>query len=396
LSENEPICEDDVVVDGDALALLGHVQQWAYRNLVPLSASIELTLRCNIRCLHCYNFDRDEPRAKCGATGAREAPAKPELSTDEILRVMEELRASGCLFLQLTGGEALSHPDLFVFLDHARKLNLSVQLLTNGTMLRPGVAARLASYENLLGVSVSVYGATAEVHDGITQMPGSFRRTWDGIGRLGHLGVTVRVKFILMKQNAHEAAAMRAEADRRGLPYLVDVNITSRHDGTRGSLATRMDRAQIEALYRGPLADLAHRGPRKPTEESFPCNCARGNVGITATGDVVPCVSVPWAAGNVREQPFAEIWRSSPVFERIRGLKIADYEHCAPCAHQSYCRRSRGAAMTASGSYTGIDPFVCAQAEIAHEIADERAAAAASASATADAPRVRARLAVVR
>ena len=118
MSENEPICEDDVVVDGDALALLGHVQQWAYRNLVPLSASIELTLRCNIRCLHCYNFDRDEPRAKCGATGAREAPAKPELSTDEILRVMEELRASGCLFLQLTGGEALSHPDLFVFLDH--------------------------------------------------------------------------------------------------------------------------------------------------------------------------------------------------------------------------------------------------------------------------------------
>jgi radical SAM protein with 4Fe4S-binding SPASM domain len=396
MSEREPICEDDAVVDGDALALLGHVQEWAYRTLVPLNASIELTLRCNIRCLHCYNFDRDEPRAKCGTTGETGTPGKPELSTEEILRVMEELRAAGSLFLQLTGGETLSHPDLFVILDHARKLNLSVQLLTNGTMLRPGVAARLASYQNLLGVSVSIYGATAEVHDGITQMPGSFRRTWDGIERLRHLGVTVRVKLILMKQNAHEVAAMRAEADRRGLPYLVDLNITSRHDGTHGSLQTRMDRAQVEALYRGPLADMALRTPRKPTEQTFPCNCARGNVGITATGDVVPCVAVPWAAGNIREQPFAEIWRSSPVFQRIRGLKIADYEHCAPCAHQSYCRRSRGAAVTASGSYTGIDPFVCTQAEIAHEIADERAAAAAGATAPTDAPPVRARLAVVR
>jgi radical SAM protein with 4Fe4S-binding SPASM domain len=392
LNESDPLCEDDAIVDGDAHALISHVQGWAYRKFVPLNASIELTLRCNIRCLHCYNFDRDEPRAT----------DKPELSTEEILRVMEDLRAAGCLFLMLTGGEALSHPDLFLFIEHARKLNMSVQLLTNGTMLKPGVAARLGTFENLLGVSVSVYGATAEVHDSITQMPGSFRRTWDGIASLRSAGVAVRVKFILMRQNAHEAEAMRAEADRRGLPYIMDLTITSRHDGTHGSLATRIDRGQLEALYRGPLADLAIRAPQKHTDETFPCNCARGNVGITSTGDVVPCISVPWPAGNVREQPFAEIWNRSPVFQKIRGYKIADYEHCAPCEHQGYCRRSRGAALTASGSYTGIDPFICAQAEIAHRLADERAAGvhaeACAALEPAEPPRapVRARLPVVR
>ena len=390
MSPNEPRCQDEVV-GGDAFALIGHVQSWAYKNFVPLNASIELTLRCNIRCLHCYNFDRDEPRPACD---------KPELSTAEILRVMDELRAAGCLFLLLTGGEALSHPDIFRFLAHARTLNLTVQLLTNGTMLKPGVAARLATYENLLGVSVSVYGATAEVHDSITQMPGSFRRTWDGIGRLRHLGVAVRLKFIVMKQNAHEVEAMRATADARALPYLMDLTITSRHDGTHGSLETRLDRKTLEELYRGPLYDLGIRTPQQHTDETFPCNCARGNVGITSTGDVVPCVSVPWTAGNVREQPFAEIWKSSPVFQQIRGLKIADYAHCAPCEHQGYCRRNRGAALTASGSYTGVDPFVCAQAEIAHEIADERATAAQPQPQPqlddAPGPAVRARLAVVR
>src|SRR5262249_31776721 len=109
MSEKEPICEDDAFIEGDAGILLGRAHEWAYKNFVPLNASIELTLRCNIRCLHCYNFDRDEPRAACD---------KPELSTAEILRVMDELRAAGCLFVALTGGEALSHPDLFVFIDH--------------------------------------------------------------------------------------------------------------------------------------------------------------------------------------------------------------------------------------------------------------------------------------
>lgn len=359
-------------------ALISHVQKWAYENVVPLNASIEITTRCNIRCLHCYNFDRDEARPSCD---------KPELSTEEILSLMGDLRAAGCLFLMLTGGEVLSHRDLFVFLDRARDLNFAVQVLTNGTMLRPGVAAQLASYRNLQGVSISLYGATPEVHDGITQVPGSWRRTWDGAQRLRQLGVTVRLKFILMRQNQHEAAAMRAQAEGRGFPYMVDLTITSRHDRTQGSLETRVDREQLEALYRGPLSDLAIRGKTQTTEETWPCNCARGNVGITAMGDVHPCVSVPWVAGNVREQPFAEIWKTSPVFQRIRGLKLADYEHCAPCDHKDYCQRNRGAAVTYSGSYTGVDPFICETAKVAHKLADERAAQPEP---------VRARLAVVR
>jgi radical SAM protein with 4Fe4S-binding SPASM domain len=378
VSAPEPRCDD---LDATGHALIGRIQDWAYQHQVPLNASIEITQRCNIRCLHCYNFDRDQPRAACDA---------PELSADEILRVMDELRAAGCLFLMLTGGEILSHPELFRFLDHARELNLAVQLLTNGTMLRPGIAARLASYENLQGVSVSLYGATPAVHDAVTQMPGSHRRTWEGIERLRRLGVVVRLKFILMAQNAHEIEAMRTDADARGLPYLVDLTITARHDGSTTSLATRIDRGTLEDLYRGPLRDLAERPPHEPTEESFPCNCARGSVAITATGDVQPCISVPWRAGNVREQPFAEIWRSSPVFQQIRGYKIADYAACAPCDHKAYCRRSRGAAFTASGSYTGVDPFVCSTAEISHALADERAAG------TTEAPPVRARLAVLR
>jgi radical SAM protein with 4Fe4S-binding SPASM domain len=374
-----PRCRDEELIglaeENGAVAplngkyLVTQAHEWAYERLVPLNVTMEITQRCNIRCLHCYNFDRSLPQVPPPAADACEAP---ELSTDEILRILGEVREAGCLFLSLTGGEVLTHPQLFTFLDRARDLHLAVQILTNGTLLRPGTAARLARYRNLLGVSVSLYGATPEVHDGVTQVSGSWRRTWAGIERLRALGVAVRLKFIVMRENAHEVAAMRAMADARGYAYLVDVTITARHDGTRGSLQTRIDRAELERLYRGPLTDLVPLGRRTVTEQDFPCNCARGNCAISARGDVYPCISVPWAAGNVRAQPFREIWDSSPVFQRIRGLRMADYAACAPCPHKAHCTRDRGAAFNASGAYTGTDPFVCATAEIAHQLADEK------------------------
>ncbi len=371
--DDGPRCADDALVGMErAYEIVNRVQGNAAKHLVPLNVTMELTLNCNIRCLHCYNLDRDEPEAvRAAACGSGGDDARPNLSLAEVLQVMEQLRAAGALFLTLTGGELLTYPHLFAVLDRARELNFAVQLLTNGTMLQPGVAARLASYRNLLGASVSLYGATADVHDGITQLAGSWRRTWDGIRRLRQLGIVVRLKFILMRQNAHEVAAMRAAADSEGFPYLVDMTITARNDGTRSSLATRLEDDQVDGLYRGPLRDMVPAGKREMTEDNFPCNCARGNCAISASGDVYPCVSVPWAAGNVREQPFIDIWRSSPVFQRIRGLRIADYPACAPCDDKAYCNRSRGAALNYSGSYTGTDPFVCRTAAITRAIATE-------------------------
>lgn len=361
-----PQCDDDAIVGVESgRELLGVLQNSAQRHNVPLNVTVELTLACNIRCRHCYNFDRDAPRdAHCDE-------AKPELSLEETLDLLGELRAAGCLFLGLTGGEVLSSPKLFPVLDRARDLNMAVQLLTNGTLLRPGVASRLAGYPNLLGASVSLYGATAEVHDGVTQVRGSWRRTWAGIDRLRALGLAIRLKFVVMRQNAHEIAAMRAQADARGLPHVIDSIITSRYDGSHTSLETRVDEEQLRALYRGPLRDLLPKGEFAVTEESFSCNCARGNCAVSATGDVTPCVSVPWVAGNVRERKFIEIWRYAPVFQRIRGLRIADYASCAPCPDKGYCVRDRGAAVTATGSYTGVDPFVCKTAALRREIIEE-------------------------
>src|SRR6185436_20197766 len=105
----------------------------AYDACIPLHVTLELTLRCNIRCTHCYNFDRDQPRSGSG----------PELSLAEIRPLLDDLRRAGTLFLSLTGGEAMVHPRFWEIADEAAARGFAVTVLSNGTLLTDSACARL-------------------------------------------------------------------------------------------------------------------------------------------------------------------------------------------------------------------------------------------------------------
>lgn len=344
--------------EAEGCSLLGTLQETAYRRCIPLNVSLELTLRCNIRCSHCYNFDRDLPRPAGGA----------ELTMGEIVALLDELRRLGTLYLYLTGGEALVHPRFWEILDAAASRRFVLSLLSNGTLLTEDVCDRLGGYAGFAGVSLSLYGSRPETHDSVTRVRGSFERTWVGARRLQERGTGVALKFIIMKANAAETAEMLRMAEDEGFDYSVDTAITGRYDGTSGSLGTRIDHATLEALYRGPLRDQIHARIPDPSDDEFKCNCARGNAAVTSTGDVYPCIATPLRAGNIRESSFTEIWTSSEVFRRIRGLSLRDFKTCAPCTLKGWCRRSPGAAVLLHGDYTGVDPWTCKEAAIIRDV----------------------------
>jgi radical SAM protein with 4Fe4S-binding SPASM domain len=334
------------------------MQQLAYDQCIPLNMSLELTLRCNIRCTHCYNFDRNLPRPALGS----------ELSFQEIVGLLDDFRRAGTLYLSLTGGEAMVHPRFWDILDQAAARRFVITVLSNGTLLTPEVCDRFAEYVPLSGLSLSVYGARPDTHDAVTRVPGSFERTWSGARRLQERGTGVALKFVLMKNNTSEAGDMIGMAEAEGFNYSVDTTITGRYDGTRGSLDTRMEHGTLESLYRGPLRDQLEVRKAHPTDDEFKCNCARGNGAVSSTGEVYPCISTPLRAGNIREQPFLKIWRDSEVFRGIRNLRIEDFKTCAPCPLKPWCRRSPGSAVILHGEYTGVDPWDCKEAELIRDI----------------------------
>src|SRR5262245_51341951 len=88
---------------------------------IPLYVTFEITLRCNLRCVHCYNFDRDlefHPRKE----------GEQELTDEEIHNILGQLHQEGCLFLAFTGGEALAHPRLEDFIRKACRIGMAVRL----------------------------------------------------------------------------------------------------------------------------------------------------------------------------------------------------------------------------------------------------------------------------
>jgi radical SAM protein with 4Fe4S-binding SPASM domain len=329
----------------------------AYAAHTPLFASLELTLRCNLRCTHCYNFDRSGP-----------APAADGLAPDEWRAVIDALVAEGCLEVCFTGGEALLHPHLEDLIRHARSHMCAVRIKSNGIVLDAARAKKL--YEaGVYAIDLSVYGASAETHDALTCVAGSHRRTLEGARAARDAGLRVSLSFCLTRENAQEAAAMIALARAEGMGHTLDPQISARYDGTRSSLGHRVDPATLEALYRGPLAE-ALGTPTCRRDADMQCSCARGVVAVASNGDVYPCIAAPVVAGNVREGGLRHVWRTSPVLNRIRGLGLADYPACAACPDRGYCRRSNGVSYVNTGSYTGVDPWSCEEAAIIRRIAE--------------------------
>ena len=304
---------------------------------IPLSVQLDLTYRCNERCIHCYLDHEDHG----------------EMTTAEILGLLDQLAAAGVFFLNVSGGEIFIRPDLFTIIEHARKLQFSVKLKTNGVMIREAKARRIAAL-GVEAVQISLYSHDAATHDKITKLPGSFKRTVEGARLLRDAGVKVIFANVLMQQNADHYKQVQALAAEMGIRYEVDATITPMMDGDRGIVALNMDGGRLAAIMHDTtlLGDQAERllaAPSGPTPldeayETLPCSAGHTACYVSPYGDVFPCVQFPFKVGNVREQAFIDIWKHSPQLNEVRAIRVSDLEGCSSCVHGSSCNRCPGLA----------------------------------------------------
>lgn len=316
-------------------ALLTEFRLRALRSGVPLSVHLDLTYRCNERCVHCY-LDHED---------------RGEMTTAEIVSLLEQFAAAGVFFLILSGGEIFLRKDLFEILEVARRLRFSVKLKTNAVMVRPARAERIARL-GVESVQVSVYSDRADVHDRITQLPGSLRRTLEGVRALRDAGVAVSLANVLMKQNAGDYPGVQALAARMGVGYHVDPTITPMLDGGRSVVALNMDPGELQGIFAdasltGAPDACAPPNATVPGEDelaALPCSAGHTACYVSPYGEVFPCVAFPLPCGNVREKPFEEIWRNSPQLHEVRSIRNAEVEGCSTCSQGDSCSRCPGLA----------------------------------------------------
>jgi AdoMet-dependent heme synthase len=301
---------------------------------IPLSVQVDLTYRCNERCVHCYLDHEDHG----------------EMTTGEITDLLDQLAGAGVFVLILSGGEILMRKDFFAILEHARALMFSVKLKTNAVMIGRREAERIRSL-GVHSVQVSVYSHRPEVHDSITRIPGSLQRTVEAIRLLRECGLNVTIANVLMHQNIGDYPGVRALGAELGVHVSIDPTITPRMDGDRSLLALNIDQAALASVFRDEdvvgNADV-FCAPPAATDESalddLPCSAGHTACYVSPYGDVYPCVQFPLPTGNVRQTRFLDIWQHSPQLNEVRSIKARDLTTCSHCTHLSTCTRCPGLA----------------------------------------------------
>ena len=291
-------------------------------------AWLELTNRCNCRCLHCY-----------GAFGEPQADPENELSFSQWAGIITALREKGCSAIQLIGGEPLLSPDFLHILAFAHESGMStIDIFTNGFFLDRRIA--LAIQDANASVRVSLYGYDAQTHDGITQRAGSFSKLDEALDLLREMGIRTRIAVVLMRENQDY------------LPRIVDYIVEKGHqytgfDAIRGvnHPAKRSHRVTNEEI-------LIQRYMAKPSFSTSYYDyslsrqwndCWFGKLAVTATGDVLPCIFArELSCGNVRSTPVVKIRESLIACWQITKDSV---DGCSRCEYRYCCTDCRPLAM---------------------------------------------------
>jgi AdoMet-dependent heme synthase len=349
------------------------MDRWIQRTVddhVPWSVHVDLTYRCNERCVHCYLDHEDYG----------------EMTSDEIKSVLQQLAEAGTLFLTLSGGELFLRTDLFELIAYARNLQFDVSLKTNALLINRERARRLAELD-VRSVQVSIYSAEPEVHDAITKVRGSLARSLAAIRLLMKEGIRVKLSCPLMKQNLMAYRGVQALAEELGVPYVLDLTITPKIDGDTSILSLRNSAQDLLPVLQDSSLRAAGCGDDKPVEfalttgsvvssgiegaayDDIPCCAGQNSCYISPYGDVYPCVQMPVATGNVRKQRFEEIWFGSPEMKRVRAIRESDLPVCSKCEIRRYCERCPGLAQMEGGDMLGAYERACELAEANARIA---------------------------
>ena len=317
------------------IGLLEEMTEKALRRNIPLSVQLDLTYRCNERCVHCY-LDHDD---------------HGEMTTAEIKHLLDEMADAGVFILTLSGGEIFLRKDLFEILEYARRrLTFCVKLKTNALLIREREAARVRDL-GVESIQVSIYSHRPEVHDAITLVPGSLERSIKAIRFLKAQGLRVVIANVLMTLNAQDYTGVRALADELGVECTLDPTITPMMDGNRSVLALNVDQGTLREVFRdGALVGNVDEfcAIAAPADESLlsmlPCSAGHTACYVSPYGDVFPCVQFPLPTGNVRKQRFLDIWRHSDQMNEVRSIQMKDLPTCSHCTHVSNCTRCPGLA----------------------------------------------------
>ena len=308
------------------------------------------------------------------------------MGTQEATELIDDLASFAKPILILSGGEPLVRPDIFDLARHAVGLGLRTCLASNGTLLTPDVAQRIAD-AGIARVSISLDGARAETHDAFRGIAGAYEAALQGIHNLKTHGVPFQVNTTVAKHNLAELEGLLHMTEQLGAAALhlfllvpvgcgveiADEQMISPDDYER-VLSWVYEMSQTAAVQlkatcaphyfrivrqRGGQMPAGH--PHKGTPHGMAAmtkGCLAGQTVcfVSSTGEVFPCGYLPVSAGNVRDESLRTIWESAETFRLLRDPNALKGK-CGACEYKRICGGCRARAFAATGDFLEAEPY---------------------------------------
>ncbi|MGC9122600.1 MAG: radical SAM protein [Thermoplasmata archaeon] len=334
-----------------------------------------LTLQCNLKCVHCY-------------ANATEIKTPNELSTDKIIEITDDLAEMKLPVVILSGGEPTLHPDIYTISSYMNEKGIRVTLSSNGTTINESVAFKLSEAGvKYVGISLDGYGKKNDYFRGVN---GAFEKALSGLKYVKNAGMMNGIRFTITKYNKDDLSKVfelskELNIDRFCVYHLVpsgrgsinqDINNDERrkiidfliektyeiHDNKIEMEILTVDNP-VDGIYLF-LKLLKENDPR--AKEVYKLLKRRGgdNSGIKA-GNIDPWGNVhpnqfwwDYSQGNVKEKKFSEIWRNETgiIYDlRHRKMELLTGK-CGRCNFKDICGGFRVRALKYNGNLWSEDP----------------------------------------
>ena len=321
------------------------------------SALIELTYRCNLSCKHCYIIN------------AETSNEKKELTTQQVIKLLDDLYDNNVFRIFFTGGEVFVRSDFLEILEYAISKRFLVDIYSNGTLLSEDVVRKIAQL-NIRSFQSSLYGSNATVHDSITGCMGSFEATKQTLKLFASLGVSTNIKSSFMKSNFEEYEKIRAIAKNIGASFQPSFSIIPAIDGNKIALQFRVEDALIISETMGLTKHSASANLQKHFSDQI-CSAGLTGVSIDPYGDVFACNTLRIKIGNILDSSIKDIWENSSNLARIRALKNEDRKQCVQCSHFNIYNFCPGIALVETGDMLSPYAEACTIAKAYNNFREE-------------------------
>lgn len=332
----------------------------------PLSGGIELTNKCNFKCVHCYE------------TVERDCEEYTLFSTEKLLRIIDDLSDMGVISVFLTGGEAMLRKDFDQIYIYLRKKGILTAILSNGSTITEEKCKMFQHYMPRM-IDISLYGASEKMYETVTGQKGMFQKVIDNLKLLKKYNIPFQLKTVVLSVNKQELSMMKKIAQDFDVPFKFFTVIRPYNNGNREPVNYMLSNEEIICLEKEDNVIQNYYTQKKKSKVflelserqkmqcTYLCRIAQNSFFISSDGILNGCVRSRRKGFDLKKQgDFAQGW------EYLKNTFVESKKEkafkCSKCKIMNYCDFCPGEFEIETGNPTVAPDQICELAQMRYQM----------------------------